>query len=72
MALTASAPADVEAVIQSSLHMHEPVVVSQSLDRANIYMSASVSKGMKVRVKPWTLPAHIHFMLGYVLLCSET
>ena len=50
MALTASAPADVEATILSSLHMCDPVVVNKPLDRPNIFLSASKAMGLKVRV----------------------
>ena len=48
MALTASAPPHVEAEILSSLHMHDPVFVSQPLDRPNVYVLASKSMGVKV------------------------
>ena len=63
MALTASAPPDVEAVILSSLHLHEPVLVSQPLDRANIYLSASRSVGLKVRV------GLMHACAHFIRLC---
>ena len=49
MALIATAPPHVEAELISSLHMHDPVIVRQPLDRPNIYLSASRSVGMKVR-----------------------
>ena len=52
MALTASAPPHVEAEILRSLYMHDSVFVSQPLDRPNIYISASKSLGVKVRVRP--------------------
>ena len=51
MAPTASAPPHVEAETLSSLHMHDPVFVSQPLNRPNIYISASRSVGVKVS---WT------------------
>ena len=40
-AMTASSPPDIEAAILSSLHMCDPVLVNQSLDRPNIFLSAS-------------------------------
>ena len=49
MALTASAPPNIESQICRSLYLHKPVVVSQPLDRYNIYFSASKSVGVKVR-----------------------
>ena len=36
MAVTASAPLDVEATVISSLHLHNPVIVHCDLDRPNI------------------------------------
>ena len=44
--LTASAPPHVEAEILSSLHMHDPVFVSQPLNRPNIYIHASASRSV--------------------------
>ena len=41
MALTASAPPTVESSIKSSLSLVSPVVVSQPLNRSNIYLSVS-------------------------------
>lgn len=38
MALTASAPPHIEAHVSSSLHLNIPVVVTQLLDRPNIYL----------------------------------
>ena len=38
MALTAPAPPEIETTIISSLHLKEPVVVTQQLDRPNIYV----------------------------------
>ena len=40
MALTASAPPTIESSIKSSLSQVSPVVVSQPLNRSNIYQSA--------------------------------
>ena len=48
MALTASAPADVQSKIIESLHLKEPVIVSNSLDRSNIFLSACPIKSVKV------------------------
>lgn len=47
MALTASAPPEIEGTIVSSLHLKEPVVVKRRLDRPNIYLSTSKSVGIK-------------------------
>lgn len=48
IALTASAPPEIEQSILTSLHMRDPVIVRQELNRPNIYMSASRSMGVKV------------------------
>ena len=45
MALTATASPDVQDSISQSLHLVNPVVVSCSLNRPNIYLSASGMKG---------------------------
>ena len=45
MALTASAISDVQKLIQSSLHLHDPVVVSKSLD---LFFSVGEIKGYTV------------------------
>lgn len=50
MALTASASSDVQKLIQSSLHLHNPIVVSKSLDRPNVFFSVSEIKGYIVSV----------------------
>ena len=49
MALTASAPPEIEAAIISSLHLREPIVVTRPLDRPNIYLSTCKSVGLKVK-----------------------
>lgn len=41
MALTASAPSNVQSTIVASLQLDNPVYVSGNLDRPNIYMSAT-------------------------------
>lgn len=40
MALTASAPTNVQSAIVKSLHLKGPIVISYSLDRPNIYQPA--------------------------------
>ena len=78
IALTASAPPHVQAEILTSLHMHDPVFVSQPLDRPNIYMSASKSLGVKVRlgnghsVHTLHVKWHCTCLCSSLLLCSET
>ena len=47
MALTASAPANTQSKIIESLHLKDPIV-SQSLDKANIYLSASPIRSVNV------------------------
>ena len=49
MALTASAPPDVEEIIHSSLHLSDAVVISQPLNRSNIFLSSSKHLGVKVK-----------------------
>ena len=51
MALTASAPPDVEATVISSLQLHNPVIVHCDLDRPNIYFSSSPIKTLNVSLK---------------------
>lgn len=41
MALTASAPSDIQDIIVTSLHLKDPVFVSCDLDRPNIYVRES-------------------------------
>ena len=41
MALTASAPPEVQADITNTLHLRSPITVSCSLDRPNVFISAS-------------------------------
>lgn len=48
MALTASAPPEVEATIISSLQLNNPVIVHCDLDRPNIYFSSSPIKTLNV------------------------
>lgn len=50
IALTASAPPSVLSVIQATLHLKNPVIISHSLDRPNIFLSVSKSKGLCVSV----------------------
>ena len=49
MALTASAPPEIEATIVSSLHLNGPVFVRCDLNRPNIYLSATAIKDVNVR-----------------------
>ena len=48
MALTASAPPEIEATIVSSLQLNNPVIVHCDLDRPNIYFSCSPIKTLNV------------------------
>ena len=57
MALTATAPEAMKASICSSLGLTEPVVISQTLDRPNIYFSTCKSKGLNVSMQ---LPVYWH------------
>ena len=44
MALTATASPETQDAIVNSLHLVHPVIVSQPLDRPNIYLSAGPKK----------------------------
>ncbi len=48
MALTATASPETQDAIVKSLHLVDPVIVSQPLDRPNIYVSAGPIKAMTV------------------------
>ena len=48
MALSASAPPEIEATIIDSLKLDNAVQVSKRLDRPNIYLSVSPMSGLKV------------------------
>ena len=50
IAVTATAPKAVESMICDSLSLQTPVVVSQSLDRPNIFLSCTKSRGLNVSV----------------------
>ena len=50
MALTATASADTQCSVVESLDMRNPLVVSQCLNRPNIFYSASAMKGMSVSI----------------------
>ena len=50
IAVTATAPKAVESMICDSLSLQKPVVVSQSLDRHNIFLSCTKSRGLNVSV----------------------
>ena len=51
MALTASADSGVQELIQSSLHLASPVIVSKGLDRPNVFISVGEIKGYNVSVR---------------------
>ena len=46
IALTATAPEEIKSSVCDSLGLFEPAVISQTLDRPNIFFSASRSKGL--------------------------
>ena len=48
MALTATASKETQEAITKSLYLANPVVVSQPLDRPNIYLSAEPIKSLTV------------------------
>lgn len=48
MALTATASSEVQSSIENSLSMERPVVISQNLDRPNIFYSVGVIKSLDV------------------------
>ena len=48
IAVTATAPKAIQSKICDSLGLKEPAVISQTLDRPNIYFSCSKSKGLNV------------------------
>ena len=48
MALTATASEEMQASIEELLNMAEPVVISRSIDRPNVYYSASTIKSLDV------------------------
>ena len=48
MALTASASSGIQHAIASSLHLVDPVVVAQSLDRPKIFFSVGDIRGITV------------------------
>ena len=51
LALTASAPADIEKHVIASLHLSNPVKVYQPLDRPNIFLSSKKSTGLAVSAR---------------------
>lgn len=54
MALTATASENTYHCIVESLHLNN-AVVSRSLDRPNIYFSVSPAKGLKSKIRKYTL-----------------
>ena len=57
IALTATAPQEIKSSICASLGLSEPAVISQTLDRPNIFLSLSKSKGLNVSMDAYS---HIH------------
>lgn len=55
MALTASAPPDVQTTITECLNLNNPVIVSRSLDRHNISLSATPLKNLNVGIPILTI-----------------
>ena len=51
MALTATASSETQSFIIGSLSMSEPLVISQSLNRPNIFFSASGIKSLDVSIQ---------------------
>ena len=49
IALTATAPQGIKETICESLCLREPALVSHTLDRPNIFLSASKSRGLNVK-----------------------
>ena len=69
MALTASAPPEIEATIISSLHLREPIVVTRQLDRPNIYLSTCKSVGLKVNL--YTVQQLCHLLKVFASLFMQ-
>lgn len=65
MALTASADSGVQELIQSSLHLASPVIVSKSLDRPNVFISVGEIKGYNVSVP---LNLRMQYMIDSVIV----
>lgn len=55
MALTASAPPDIQATIVTSLQLDNPVYVNGDLDRPNMYMSATPITSLNVSIREYTI-----------------
>ena len=64
IALTATAPEEIKSSICDSLGLFEPAVISQTLDRPNIFFSASRSKGLNVSTNTFT---HVTLLVIYCL-----
>lgn len=54
MALTATASKETQTAICDSLHLNNPVVISQTVDRPNIYLSASPIRNISVSLHTFT------------------
>ena len=67
LALTASAPPDIQATIVTSLQLDNPGYINGNLDRPNIYMSATPITSLNVSV-------YVHAVWGLKILiyyCRE-
>ena len=62
MALTASAPPQVQADITNTLHLCSPITVSCCLDRPNVYISASPITSLSVSNVCLSVPHNCHSM----------
>ena len=69
VALTASAPPEIEATIISSLYLREPIVVTRQLDRPNIYISTCKSVGLKVNL--YTVQQLCHLLKVFASLFMQ-
>ena len=65
IALTATAPHNIQTTICESLALKEPAVVSHTLDRPNIYLSASKSKGFDVSRHSVHKPMHARALTAF-------
>lgn len=72
MALTASAPTDVQECIVRSLHLRSPVFVHGDIDRPNIYLSLSVIKSLSVSLMPKLIVWCVYRFLTYANDSRET
>ena len=59
IALTATFPYGIKETICESLCLREPALVSQTLDRPNIFLSASKSRGLNANTRIHTSDVHL-------------